>query len=235
MENEHGIGFMGAKKATKYFGVCARTLRNWALQGKIRCISDGPGRQRFYDPTSYTGAAGSMLAGSNRSQAQAERKAYIYARVSSAKQRANGDLERQIQCMQEQFPEHGVIQDVGSGINFKRRGLNKLLRLVLQGRVSQVVVAHKDRLSRIAFDLIHNVLRECKVELLVQGDSLGRAPEEELGEDLMSIVHVFSCRSYGKRKYKRRKQEQEAKNNKEEGEERPTKRRTRGTEETKKA
>lgn len=111
------------------------------------------------------------------------------------------DLNRQIEYMRERFPNHRVIHDVGSGINFKRRGLRAILEMACKGTVSQVVVAYRDRLCRFAFELVEWVLRTHGVELLVLNESVESSGQAELAEDLLAIINVFNCRVNGKRKY----------------------------------
>jgi hypothetical protein len=110
----------------------------------------------------------------------------VYCRVSSAKQ--SDDLQRQVEHMRAQFPGHRVITDVGSGINFKRKGLPTLLGEAQRGRVRQVVVAHRDRLCRFAFDLVEWILTQGGATLLVQHGK--QDLQHEFSEDLMAIVHV---------------------------------------------
>jgi len=100
------------------------------------------------------------------------------------------------------------ICDIGSGLNFKRKGLQTLLELCFKGLVSEVVVAHRDRLCRFRFELLEWTFNKHNARLVVldQGNS---SPEDELASDLISIVHVFSCRINGKRKYRRRNEKSE--------------------------
>ncbi|ACH46755.1 putative integrase/resolvase [Feldmannia species virus] len=140
-----------------------------------------------------------------RGKAKNSGRRVIYARVSSTKQKA--DLERQIQLLSEKFPGHKVIRDIGSGINWSRPGLKTLLRYCLDGSIREVVVAHRDRLSRLGFELLKFLIEEAGGKLVVLSESQTEQgvdefrPESELGEDLLSIVHIFSCRHYGRRKY----------------------------------
>jgi predicted site-specific integrase-resolvase len=127
--------------------------------------------------------------------------------VSSAKQKE--DLHRQIAYMREHFPEHEIIQDVGSGLNFKRKGFTSLLERSCAGDVKEVVVAHKDRLARFGFDLVRWLVERNGGKLVVLGD-VRQSPESELTADLLSIIHVFSCRMRGLRKYGRAVKEDKA-------------------------
>jgi predicted site-specific integrase-resolvase len=102
--------------------------------------------------------------------------------------------------MLEHYPGYTVISDVGSGINFKRKGLLSLLSKCKQGCIREVVVASRDRLCRFAFELLEWFFKEHNIQLKVHFDA-DQSPEQELGDDLLSIVQVFCCRRNGKRRY----------------------------------
>jgi predicted site-specific integrase-resolvase len=124
----------------------------------------------------------------------------IYCRVSSGKQK--DDLERQVQALQDKFPNHKVFKDICSGLKYKRKGLSRLLVLVQKGDIKEVVVAHKDRLARFGVELIQWIIERAGASLVIL-DQTADAPEQELTQDLMAIVHVFSCRLNGRRRYVR--------------------------------
>jgi predicted site-specific integrase-resolvase len=176
--------YIPSRKAVKYLGVCANTLRKWADEGKIKYIRN-PAGQRLYDVKSIE-------------QSSPTCKSYCYCRVSSHKQK--DDLERQENFMRERYPDHKVISDIGSGINFKRKKLLWLLEQATLGAVKEVVVAHRDRLSRFGFELIEWLFSNYNVKLVVLNQSKS-SPQEELVTDLLSIITVFSCRVHGLRKY----------------------------------
>lgn len=123
----------------------------------------------------------------------------LYARVDRLHQKA--DLDRQIAKLLELYPSAELITDIASGLNFKRKGLQSILEAVRTGNVSSIIIAHKDRLARFGFELIEWLcqLDGTKIVVLNQ-DNL--SPEREMVEDILAIVHVFSCRLYGLRKYK---------------------------------
>ena len=133
---------------------------------------------------------------------------FLYARVSSKKQ--SDDLLRQVEFLREWTRDkdikYNVIEDIGSGINFKRKGFNVILDRCMQGVIGEVVVAHKDRLSRFAFDLIETIVKRAGGKITVIQDSGNISSEQELAEDLLSIVHIYSCRQMGKRSYSRKKE-----------------------------
>lgn len=185
------MSYVGSKKARETLGVCAETLRKWEKEGKIESIRS-PGGHRLYNVSTFM-----------QYRKPDTRKKYIYARVSSNKQK--GDLQRQIEYLQELYPDHIVLKEIASGINFKRKVLNRILEESHNGLVEEVVVSHKDRLCRIAFDHFAWLFELYRVNLVVVGEE-GHSPEEELSEDLFSIIHVFSSRHYGQRRRIRKRE-----------------------------
>ena len=170
------------------FGVTTQTLQDWERQGKIKAIKTEGGHRRYiYDVPRVHG------------ESKKSKRKFIYARVSSTKQKL--DLQRQVNALQTQYPDFEVIQDIGSGINFKRRGLITLLENVLGGNVSHIVVAHRDRLTRIGFDLFQYLFTKFGVSFEVMSDDDIKEPIADLAKDLLSIVTVFTARYYGSRKY----------------------------------
>ena len=123
-----------------------------------------------------------------------------YCRVSSAKQKE--ELERQVENVKTYLITKGyqfkIISDIGSGINYDRKGLNQLIQMILQDEVSKVVVLYKDRLVRFGFELIENICEFKSVDIEVI-DSTEKSEEQEVVEDLVQIITVFSCRLQGKR------------------------------------
>jgi predicted site-specific integrase-resolvase len=118
--------------------------------------------------------------------------------VSSHKQK--DELERQKEFMRKHYPNYEIISDIGSGINFKRKQFLWLLEQTSIGNVKEVVVAHRDRLSRFGFELIEWFFSKHNVKLVVL-DKCESSPQQELVTDLLSIITVFSCRIHGLRKY----------------------------------
>ena len=133
---------------------------------------------------------------------------YIYTRVSSKKQL--DDLSRQIKYIQERNSEYSSyisISDIASGIwfiNHKRKGLQTILDSCIQGVIGEVIVAHRDRLSRFGFDLIKLIIEKAGGTITVIDDTQHKSTEQELTEDLLSIIHIYSCRQMGKRSYSNR-------------------------------
>lgn len=123
----------------------------------------------------------------------------LYARVDRLHQKA--DLDRQIAKLLELYPSAELITDIASGLNFKRKGLQSILEAVRTGNVSSIIIAHKDRLARFGFELIEWLCQLDGTKIVVLNQN-NLSPEQEMVEDILAIVHVFSCRLYGLRKYK---------------------------------
>ena len=178
--------------AAELIGVSTQTLRNWAKLGKIRCSFTPGGDARYH--------LGDLAQGSCLTPANVPSQvSVIYARVSSSKQK--GDLQRQIDFLRRNFPSHEVISDIGSGVNFGRKGLVSLLDRCLAGSIKEIVVAHRDRLARIGFELLEHVIARTGSVLTVFTDKSCPDCFEELGDDLMAIVTHFAAKHHGRRKY----------------------------------
>lgn len=197
MERGQETIFYKISEACNILGVKEGILRKWDSQGKIKTIRT-PGGIRLFDITSVDASINLTAV-----KQKTEPVAIFYSRVSSAKQ--NDDLNRQKQYIRdtcsEQYTRYQEISDIGSGINYKRPGLLRLLGLVKEGNVSHVVVASKDRLARFGYELIEWMCTSFGTKIVVL-DNQDTTPEEELGTDLMSIVQVYCCRWNGRRRYK---------------------------------
>lgn len=140
---------------------------------------------------------------------QIVKRIVCYARVSTKSQ--VDDLERQVDFFRSRFPTYEVVADIGYGINWKRKGLSSLLEQSIQGTLKEIVVAHRDRLSRIAFDLLEHIFNLHGTQIVVLDHSHEESSEQELAQDIMSIVHVYSCKAMGKRRYTKSNQEKQKK------------------------
>lgn len=185
-------GYIKASEASKNFKVTTVTLSNWAKQGKIRFIKTATGRH-FYNKQDIQSYYNMPLPEDEKGEK------VCYCRVSSRKQL--DDLARQKEHLATKYPDHTIIEDVGSGINWKRKGLRRILELSEKGNLSEVVVAHRDRLSRIAFDLIEFILSERGCRVIVESEKEFKSREKELSEDLLSIITIYACREMGRRRY----------------------------------
>lgn len=175
-----------------------QTLRNWDKSGKLKPIYvDEVTGYRYYTDEQLWLYNGEKI----------KDKAIIgYCRVSSQKQKPA--LERQEDNLKQYMYAKGyqfsIISDIGSGINYQNKGLNKLMQMVLNDEVSKIVVLYKDRLVRFGFELIENICSSKGLPIEVI-DNTERTDEEEIVEDLIQIITVFSCRLQGKRANKTKK------------------------------
>ena len=183
---------------SKILGVSAQTLRNWDKNGKLHPHHTSSNGYRYYSHEQLNQV---MNIKPNLS-----RIVIGYCRVSSNKQR--DDLERQIENMELYLTSQGkpfeIISDIGSGINYKKKGLKEVIKRISQNKVEKVVVLYKDRLLRFGFELVEYIasLYNCDIEII---DNTEKSEEQELVEDLVQIITVFSCQLQGKRASKARK------------------------------
>ena len=119
---------------------------------------------------------------------------------------AQPDLDRQIEYLTARYPDGEVVSEIGGGLNFKRKKILAVLERIMSGDVKRLVVAHKDRLARFGFDLFRWLCEQNGCELVVLNES-SLSPSEEMVEDILAILHCFSSRLYGLRKYKAQMQE----------------------------
>jgi len=178
--------YLPSREASKLLGLHPNTLRNYADNGTIESYQTESG-QRRYNVEAYLGL-------------QKSTTRICYCRVSSPKQR--DDLKRQVEFMQSRFPDAKIIKDIGSGLNYKRRGLKAILEQAMRGDKLEVVVAHKNRLVRFGFEIIEWIINQSGGKLVVLNQT-NLSPEQELTNDLLNILHVFSCRMHGLRNYKK--------------------------------
>lgn len=179
------MNYISTKEASKKLGIHPNTLRRWADENKIEHIRT-LSNQRRYNVDGYLGI-------------QREAKTICYCRVSSYKQK--DDLARQVEFMHQRYPDAQIVKDIGSGISFKRKGLRCILESAIDGNKLKVVVAYRDRISRFGIDLIKWIIEKNGGELVVL-KQVDLSPEQELTSDLLTILHVFSCRMHGLRNYK---------------------------------
>lgn len=178
-------------------GVSEQTLRNWDNTGKL-IAKRTKGNHRFYTEDDYNDYMGV----SSKNQ----KKSYIYARVSTRNQK--DDLENQIEFLKQYTNSKGIIvddclTDIGSGMNYKRKKWNELLNMVMQDKVDNIYVSYKDRFVRFGFEWFEQLCKKHQTNLIVVNNEK-TSPEQEVVDDLIAIIHVFSYRVYGLRKYKKK-------------------------------
>ena len=187
------------KDVAEILKVTTKTLIDWDKKGKLvahRNIHD----RRYYTRDQIN----EFLCVENR----ISNDIVIYAIVSNKNQK--DDLKNQIAFLENYCNTKGqfiskIITDIGSGLNYDRKNWNKMLLDVENYKISKIVVSFKDRFVRFGFQWFKNYCERygCKIEVINE-NSEDKSPEEEMVDDLISIIHVFSCRIYGLRKYKRK-------------------------------
>lgn len=176
-------------EASKYCGYSLTSLRNWAESGKIRFIRAQGGRRKYYLPDiqHWCGIQDSFK---GPSDPNSPKRTVLYARIRFAEKRS--ELSEQIRVLQEHYPEGSVISEVGSSINYNRRGLQRLLGEISSGSVGQVVVTETDRLCRFGSEFLEWIFRENNVQLVVLGEETSSSRNEELAKDILDICEVLS-------------------------------------------
>lgn len=125
-----------------------------------------------------------------------------YCRVSSAKQKE--DLNRQIKYMEDKFPTYTIISDIGSGLNYKRPGLLKILEMAINGEIEEVIVAYKDRLTRFGYEMIEYLIEKYSGgKIIIINKEEEKTATEEITEDIVAIMNVYVAKVNGLRKYKK--------------------------------
>ena len=188
--------YYSTKKVTEILGVTAQTLRNWDKEGKLKPSYVKSNGYRYYSEES-------ILSYTQERKTKKNLNVVGYARVSSKKQ--SDDLERQVNNLNtyisSKYDSFDIITDIGSGINYNKPGLKKLIEKINKKEVDLIIVLYKDRLLRFGFELVEYFaeLNNVKIEVL---DKIDKNQDEELVEDLVQIITVFSCKIQGKRKTK---------------------------------
>lgn len=187
-------------EAAEALGVSAQTLRRWEREGRLLPDERTAGGRRRYD-------LARLKPEMFRAQADAARKTVAYARVSSHDQK--DDLERQKQVLEIYCARQGwtfeVIADLGSGMNYHKKGLKRLLDAIIGGEVGRLVITHKDRLLRFGAELVFAICEAKNVEVVILNQGEDSTFEEDLAKDVLEIITVFSARLYGSRSRKNQK------------------------------
>ena len=188
------------QEAAQALGVSTQTLRRWEREGKLIADERTAGGRRRYDlarlqPVRF------------RAIDQDARRTVAYARVSSHDQK--DDLERQKQVLELYCAQQGwtfeVIADLGSGMNYHKKGLKKLLEAIIDGQIGRLVITHKDRLLRFGAELVFAICEAKNVEVVILNQGEDTTFEEDLAKDVLEIITVFSARLYGSRSRKNQK------------------------------
>jgi len=192
------------KKASIMLSVSKETLRRWEKEGKITSQRTEGGHRRYdvdklRDMIDATNVLNKLVIG--------------YCRVSSKKQ--DGDLQRQINTVESYCSSRGyqfrTISDIGSGLNYKKKGLIELITLIQNKEISKIVVNYKDRLMLFGFEMIEHLCKLNHIDIEVVNHTEDKTYNEELVEDVLSIITVYSAKLYGQRSHKQLKIDDEAK------------------------
>ena len=182
---------LSIKEAAVLLGVTPTTLRNWEKEGKISSLRTTGGHRRYQVAD---------LLGKPKEKALT----IAYARVSSHDQKA--DLERQKLVLESYCASRGfdfeLISDLGSGMNYKKKGLIRLIKLMCEHQVDRLVITHKDRLLRFGSELIFSLCEIFGCEVIIINKSEVSTFEEDLANDVLEIITIFSARLYGSRSHK---------------------------------
>jgi len=188
--------FVKIGKAAQILGVSIQTLRRWESTGSLLPVKKTPGGTRYYDINNL------FLIKNIDSDLT-----IAYARVSSHDQKK--DLERQAETLASYCSAHGwqyeIIQDLGSGMNYYKKGLKRLLDMILERKIKRLVIAHKDRLLRFGSEVIFALCQARQIEVVIVNKGEESSFEEELAKDVLEIITVFSARLYGARSHKNKK------------------------------
>ena len=176
--------FVKLSEAAKFHNTSIRTIYRWRDNNQISYIVS-PSGQYMYKI--------------GKNEVTSQRTKVIYIRVSSSKQK--DDLQRQKDYAIKQFSSHKIISDVGSGLNFKRPGLRRLLKMVFSGNIEEIIITSKDRLCRFGYDLIEWICSENSTKLMVLEKDQGMSKESEFVRDVLSIIQIYTCKWNGSRRY----------------------------------
>jgi putative resolvase len=201
--------YIGGKEASQILGVHQRTLYQWDEKKLIDTIRT-PGGKRLYNVEKFLKEKEcknkvNCITDLEKLDLMKGKLNISYVRVSSNSQK--DDLERQKRSIIDKYPNHLMIEDIGSGINFNKRGIRKIIKLAIEGKINELVIAYKDRLTRFGYELIEDLIKDYskgKIVIINKKDNL--EPEEELAFDMLQIMNVFVAKMNGLRKYKKKKE-----------------------------
>ena len=191
------------KDFAELLGVSVKTLQRWDKDGILKA-NRTPTDRRYYTYDQYLQFKGIQTENDRRD-------VVIYARVSTRNQK--DDLQNQVEFLKQFCNAKGMIvnqcmEEVGSGLNYNRKKWNKLLEEVMEHRIKTIVISSKDRFIRFGYDWFEKFCEKFHTKIMIVNNE-ALSPNEELVQDIISILHVFSCRLYGLRKYKNQIKEDE--------------------------
>jgi len=190
------MSILKPKEVSQILNVTVRTLQEWDRTGKLEAKRTPTTDRRYYTQDQINEYLGKRNRISD--------KIVIYARVSSNSQKP--DLLSQVEFLKQYANAKGyivdeVITEIGSGLNYERKKWNELIQGIEEKRISKVIVSHRDRFIRFGYEWFERFVENCGCNIEVVNNET-TSPQEEMIQDLVSIIHCFSCRIYGLRKYK---------------------------------
>lgn len=188
------------KEFAELLNVSVKTLQRWDNAGILKA-KRSPTDRRYYTYDQYLEYKGF--------DTNTQKKKVIYTRVSTNNQK--DDLKNQIKFLREFCNAKGIIidevvEDIGSGLNYNRKKWNELIESCMENKIDTIFVTHKDRFIRFGYEWFERFLLKWNVKIIVVNNEM-LSPQEELVQDIISILHVFSCKIYGMRKYKKKIEE----------------------------
>ena len=191
--------YISIKSASLFIGVTTTTLRRWEADKKLQPHHRTIGNHRRCDLNDVL-----TLVDPSKPTDETIKQTVCYARVSSHDQK--NDLTRQIQVLEKYTIDNHItnvvsINDIGSGMNYKKKGLTKLIKMIIDGCVDKIILTHKDRLLRFGSDLVINLAKHFNVETVIINNH-DKTFEQELASDVIEIITVFSAKLYGSQSHK---------------------------------
>jgi putative resolvase len=191
--------FVRGGEGAKLLNVSQQTLRKYADSGEIESIRT-PGGQRMYNIREYMIRKG-MTPPPMKSPIEEKDHQVCYCRVSTNGQK--DDLASQIAYMKAKYKDYEIITDIGSGINFNRKGLLQIIDYAINGTLKKLVVSYKDRLCRIGYSLLEYIFATYSdTEITIDGANEKEDVNEEIAKDVLEIITVYSAKIHGMRRYK---------------------------------
>lgn len=193
--------YLSIGQAAKFLGISISTLRRWDKNKNLISSFRTVGNHRRYKKTD-------LMSISKEEESFDDRQTICYARVSTHSQKK--DLETQktfleLYCKENNIDNFKVISDLGSGLNYKKKGLNELINLIISNKIKKIIITHKDRFLRFGTEIIEKLCSFFDVEFFIINKSGEKTYEQEFCEDICAIMTVFSSKLYGKKSHKNKK------------------------------
>jgi len=188
--------YISRQKVLDTLNIHYNTLYNMTKKKEIEYITMG--RKNLYNLNDYI----MKNKIEDKKKINVIKRKICYCRVSSNKQK--DDLKRQITCMKNKYPNHKIIKDIGSGLNYNRKGLQELLEAGIRGEIEEVIIAYKDRLTRFGYEMIEWIISKySNGKIIIENKEEEETPQQEIVRDIMSIMNVYVAKINGLRKYKK--------------------------------